>query len=397
MTFQFWIPIVALILLAVAYVAYDRTTPRVTGRLRLVLTALRTAAFLCLVLILFDPRCVRTVNQDEKAKVLALVDRSASMQLPVGAWDQAQPGSRFQTARALSRDLTDEVASAGGEVETLFFSNGVSPSPAAGDTVTPDGQGTDIVQSLHDAVRRYEGEHVTAVVVFSDGVDTEERLVRRALPDLPVFTVGLGDTTPPEDVRIKDVDYNSMVRVPSNSPIHATVDYTGSREKRAALRLTENGRTVFEQELRLSPATREMTVDIPVDYRASGRRQFRLSVDVDGYDAENENNQRDIVVEAEKAKAKILIVDLEPGWELHFLTDLLRRDQAYDFEVFSLPGRSAPPVGNVKRPDAFVGELANCDAVVLASVDESFFSGDVVRVIITPKLGAPAPANADPC
>jgi hypothetical protein len=381
MTFQFWIPIVALILLAVAYLAYDRTTPRVTGRLRLVLTALRAAGFLCLVLILFDPRCVRTIKQEEKAKVLALVDRSASMALPVGAWDQAQPRTRFDAALALSRQLGEEIAQKGGQVETVYFSNGISPAPVSGDSVAADGQGTDIVRSLHDAVRRFEGENVTAVVMFSDGVETEERLVRRSLPELPVFTVGLGDTTPPEDVRIKDVDYNSVVRVPSSSPINATFAYTGARQKRATVRLTEGERVVFEKELRLSPTQREVAVDIPVSYRESGRRQFRLSVDVDGYDAEKENNERDIVVEAEKARAKILIVDLKPEWELHFLTDLLRRDQAYDFEVFSLPSRTAPPAGNVKRPEAFVGELADCDAVVLVSVDESFFGGDVVSAL----------------
>jgi hypothetical protein len=99
---------------------------------------------------------------------------------------------------------------------------------------------------------------------------------------------------------------------------------------------------------------------------------------VEGPDAEMDNNARDIVVEAEKARAKILIVDLRPQWELHFLTDLLRQEQAYDFEVFSLPSRSASPVGEVKRPDAFLSELAESDAVVLASIDESFMSGEVV-------------------
>jgi len=378
MTFQFWIPIIALILLAVAYLAYDRTTPRVGGRFRLILTSMRVASFLCLVLVLLDPRCVRTVEQEEKAKVLALVDRSASMALPVGAWGEAEPRARFDAARGLLREFSDRFEQAGGEVETVYFSNGVSPAPARGDSVTANEQGTDIVRSLHDAVHRFEGEHVTAVVLFSDGVETEDRLVRRPLPDVPVFTVGLGDTTPPEDVRIKDVDYNAVVSVPSNSPIHTTIDYTGSREKRATVRLEEGDEILFEKELRLSPAQKEIKLDIPVEYRESGRRQYRLSVDVDGQDAEKENNERDIVVEAEKARAKILIVDLRPEWELHFLTDLLRRDQAYDFEVFSLPSRPAPPVGSVKKPETFVAELAECDAVVLVSVDESFVTGEVV-------------------
>jgi hypothetical protein len=376
MIFRLWIPILALVLVAVAILAYRRTTPGVAGRLRLVLTALRTAAFLCLILIFLDPRCIRTIEQEEHAVVVTLVDRSASMSLPAGAWDDPASRSRFDTALELSRSVGSSVTEAGGVVETVYFSNGLSP--ASGDTVGPNGQGTDIVRSLHELYRRFEGEHLSAVVIFSDGVETEERLVRRPLPGVPVFAVGLGDTTAPEDVRIKDVDYNSVVRVPSRSIIRATVSYTGSREKRAVIELNEGGRVVFEREVSPSPADNEIVQEIPVNYREAGRRQFTLSVDVDGYDAEEANNHRDIVVEAEKAKAKILIVDLEPDWELHFLTDLLRRDQAYDFEVFSLPDRQTTTLGKIKDPETFTSSLGECDAVVLGSVNEQFFTGEVV-------------------
>ena len=143
MTFQFWIPIIAVILLAVAYMAYERTTPRVGGRLRLILTSMRVASFMCLVLVFLDPRCVRTVEQEEKAKVLALVDRSASMALPVGAWGEAKPRARFDAARGLLREFSDRFAQAGGEVETVYFSNGVSPAPGRGDSSPrPEGSGS---------------------------------------------------------------------------------------------------------------------------------------------------------------------------------------------------------------------------------------------------------------
>jgi len=378
MTFQFWILIIALVLPAVAWFAYRRTTPQVQGRLRLTLTALRTAAFLCLVLIFLDPRCIRTVEQQEDAVVLLLVDRSASMALPSGAWDDSDSPARFVVAQQLVRELADDVTRSGGEAEIIYFSNGLTQVPAEQDSVVPDRQGTDIVGSLHEAYRRFEGEHITAAVVISDGAETEERLVRRSLPGLPVYTVGLGDTTAPEDVRVRDVDYNGVVRVPSRSPISATVSYSGARERRVRLVLTEDDRVLFEQDLTLSPAQPEVVTEIPVNYREAGRRQFRLSVEVVGYDAQEANNHRDIAVEAEKAKAKILIVDLKPGWEFHFLTDLLRRDQAYDFEVFSLPGRLAPAVGKIKDPAAFTTSLAECDAVILGSVDEAFFSSEIV-------------------
>jgi hypothetical protein len=376
MTFQFWIPILAAVLLVAAYAAYRRTTPDVSGRLRLFLTALRLSAFLCLVLILLDPRCVRTVDQEEDAKVVALVDRSASMSLSAGAWDETATESRFDKTRTQLDLLEQAVDEAGGRLETVYFSNGLLA--AHPDSITPDGQGTDIVRTLHETARRYEGEHVVAAVLFSDGIETEKRLVRRALPGLPVFAVGLGDTTAPDDVRITDVDYNSVVRVPSLSPVKTTVGYTGQREKRAVLTLTENGRVLFEKELKLSPTQNEIEVEIPVRYREAGRRQFKLAVDVDGYDAEAANNSRDIVVEAEKARARILIVDLEPQWEFHFLCDMLRRDQSYEFQVFTSPGRQAPTTGGIRDPESFVSSLGECDAVVLLSVNESFFSGEVV-------------------
>jgi hypothetical protein len=252
MTFQYWIPIVAAILIIVAYFAYRRTTPQLSARIRLILTALRTAAFLCLVLILLDPRCVRTVGQEETAKVIALVDVSASMALSAGEWDAPDPVSRFDQAVELSRELDTAVEAAGGELETVYFSNGLTPATA--DSLRPDGQGTDIIRSLNDALRRREGSHITAVVLFSDGVETEERLVRPPLPDTPVFAVGLGDTTPPEDVLIRDVDYNSVVRVPSRSPIRATVGYTGGREKRATVKLTEGAGVIYER--RIDPFAR---------------------------------------------------------------------------------------------------------------------------------------------
>ncbi len=256
MTFQFWIPILAAVLLIAAYFAYRGTTPYVSGRLRVALTALRLSVFLCLVLIILDPRCVRTSDQQEDAKVVALVDRSASMSLSAGAWGETTTGSRFDRTRSQLDLLEQAVDEAGGSLETVYFSNGLMSTPA--DSILPDGQGTDIVRTLHETARRYEGEHLVATVLFSDGIETEKRLVRRSLPAMPVFTVGLGDTTAPDDVRITEVDYNSVVRVPSRSPVKATVGYTGLREKRAVLTLTENGRVLFEKELKLSPTQNEI-------------------------------------------------------------------------------------------------------------------------------------------
>lgn len=378
-SFRFWIPVMTAVLVAVAYIAYHRTTPEVPGRLRWLLVGLRTGAFLLLMIVLLDPRYVRTVAHDEPAKVVAAVDRSASMALPVSGWDAGEADSRFATALDLERRLEREVRRAGGEYERVYFSKELLAAP--GDTVDADGQGTDIITTMEQIRRRNEGEHLVGVVLFSDGVETEERIVRRAAPDVPVFAVGLGDTAAPEDVRIRDVDYNPIVRVPSQTSIRADLSYTGQREKRVRLELREGNRVVFAKDTVMTPAAPELTQEIPVRFVEEGRRAFDLSVEVVGRDIEPENNRREIVIEAEKAQAKIVIVDMHPEWELHFLTEFLKRDQTFDFDLVTRANRQPPELGRLKKPDEFVASLEDCDAVVLVSVTEDMFDASAVAAV----------------
>lgn len=377
--FRFWMLPLAALLAAAAWLAYYRTTPQVEGRLRWLLVGLRLAAFGLLIAILLDPRFIRRSDREDSARVIALVDRSASMTLPASGWDDEVGSTRFEDAVHEAGALGGFVERSGGEYQTLYFSKGARALPR--DSVHADGQGTDIVGTLQSVAGQFEGEHVTAIVLFSDGIDTQEQLVRRATPDVPVFTVGYGDTTPPEDVRIKEVDYNTVVRVPSRSRIEATLAYTGSRVKRVTLRLQEGNRTVFAKDTVLTPGAPELVQEIPVRFMEPGRREFALSVDVAGLDTEKDNNRRDIVIEAEKAKARILIVDQLPDWELHFLTDFLKRDQTFDFDVVSAADRPAAKVGNLIDAAEFVAELPECDAVVLGSLSDDFLTAGVADAI----------------
>ena len=47
------------------------------------------------------------------------------------------------------------------------------------------------------------------------------------------------------------------------------------------------------------------------------------------------------MIDAEKGGVKIMIVDLLPAWELHFLTDFLRKDESFDFDLVSSLGERA--------------------------------------------------------
>lgn len=370
------LPLLAALLL-VAYWAYRRTTPAISGRYRAVLLAIRAAVFFLIVFLLMDPRWIHNSSRSEPATVIALVDRSASMGLPLV---RGGGPSRFDEAARLTRDLGRIVQANGGRYHEVYFSADLLATPT--DTLTADGQGTDIERSLVSLHRQYEGENLAGVFLLSDGVDTEDKLRRGAALPVPVFAVGLGDTTDADDVRIEDVEYNSIVRAPSRTTISARLLHTGGGSKPVTLRLLENGRAVFSQDTLLTPQTRDVSVSIPVAFPESGRRSFTLDAAVRGPDAEPENNRRDIVIDAEKAGVKILIVDLAPAWELHFLAGFLRNDQTFDFDIVAPLGSHASiEDGNVKSVEDFVGALPEYDALVVSSVNERFFDDRVTAAI----------------
>ena len=291
---------------------------------------------------------------------MLLVDRSASMSLPASA---ASSETRFDAATKTAASLAKAIDDRGAHAETVYFSDGAHFDDA--DSVRPDGQGTHLVRALEDVARRFEGEHLAAAVVFGDGIETEASLVRRAPPALPTWAVGFGDTLAPNDVRVAAVDYSPIVRAPSRAIIEATLASTGPATKRVRVRLTEGSRALFTADTTLAPGVSEATLRIPVRVTEPGRRELVLSVESPGTDSRADNNRRDIVIEVEKARAKILIVDLTPSWELSFMTALVAHDPAYECEVFVSSKRPAAPVGRVKRPDEFVAALADADAIVL--------------------------------
>jgi len=383
-TLRAWVIVLGVLLLGVAAFAYWRTTPSVTGRLRTLLTALRAVAFVALALLLLDPRSILSGKREESARVLILVDRSASMSLPAGA---AGGESRFDAARRVAADLSDRLDARGARVERLGYANHLDE---LSDTTRADAQGSDLAGTLAEAARRYEGEHVGAVIVIGDGVETETALVRPAAPGFPVWTVGVGDTLTPDDVRVAGVEYSPVVRAPSRAIVSATIAGAGPSSKRVHVALTENGRTVASVDTAFAGGGAEAVVRLPVRIEAPGRREFTLEVTTSGADAEAANNRRDVVIEAEKARAKVLIVDLTPGWELTFLTGLFAKDPAFECEWFVAGARPATPIGHARRPQEFVSALSEADAVVLASVSEEFLSqpvADALRRFVTDKGG----------
>ncbi len=228
-----WIlPIVAcLAILIFVRAIYRRDAGQKSRPFRLALTALRGLAFLMLLFFYLQPqwRSEREVLRSSKA--LVLVDTSSSMGLADGKADTAAAAATRLHHVGAALDDSGFLASLRGthdavvhrfdaELEQLASLPKSAGSGSSGQSLDgaprsgkwtqrlrPTGRETRLGQALVELIRQREAEPVAGIVVFSDGGQNAGVLPQAAVEmarqaRLPIYTIGLGATEQPVNVRV---------------------------------------------------------------------------------------------------------------------------------------------------------------------------------------------------
>jgi hypothetical protein len=283
--------LLAMAALAGVLLLYRRWEPR--GRGRMLLGALRWAAFLLVLLLLFNPLVSR---QDHGAGHPAvLLDGSLSMVMPgrtgVTAWQQAL---------ALAREY-------GATGVTVFGADAVS-TPLNTLGAVPPGASTSL---LAPALRLAAEEGTRQVLVLSDGrigdAAQAERLARDMGLRLDVARVGDGAI----DYALAELDAPAWVEAGKPVPVRIGVVASGPGTADTALSvvLREDGRVVARGSVKAPTAGRVSSVVLRFTAEANADRLARVEAEVAGGDA----------------VAAAALLSLHPDWEPRFLAPALQR------------------------------------------------------------------------
>ena len=261
-------------------------TPRVVA-----LMALRAAAVIALLLVLFKPAISRTTGPGDpdaaKPVVPVLVDRSASMATrDVGdPWHGPRPGQRptrygyalWKVEPALG-DLRRDF-----RVAWYHFADAAQPADAlsALKGFTPSGEDawqTRTADALRTVSQNHMRSEMAAVVVVSDGADNptdpdprSERLLSAARRlGVPVYTVGVGSLRGPKsdlgrNVRVADVTVSPAAVIKNNvANVSVRLDVSGLARTPVKVRLFEEGqdRQVDARDVWTHKDSAELKVDL---------------------------------------------------------------------------------------------------------------------------------------
>jgi uncharacterized membrane protein len=184
---------------------------------RSVLTALRLAVVVLVVVFMMRPTCVTEITRRQSASLVVLLDQSRSMTLPSASGAST---SRWQAQREALEGAQQQLADLVEQLDVKVYSYDTAPIPLAlkdGKVVFPEkpaGDETDIGTSLYDAaIAKEVGSRLAGVILMGDGAQTAyspevemfqagRELAQRGAPLYTVAFGPVGDAAQARDVEV---------------------------------------------------------------------------------------------------------------------------------------------------------------------------------------------------
>jgi hypothetical protein len=221
-----------------------------------------------------------------------------------------------------------------------------------------------------------------AVVLLSDGrhnATGSPGAQAAALGQLnvPVHCVILGSRVPPTDAAIARVQAPSTVFKGAEAAVEATIQVNGLSQRMLTVELQRKDQPPIVETIEHPGGSKRHTVRIPVKIEDAGAHSMSVRLRPEPEDTHPENDSRNFNIQAADDRARVLLIDGEARWELHYLATALARDPSMtvDSVVFSQP-RLKPIKGNIQGDQGLPAQtlplgpdaLDAFDAVVLGDV-----------------------------
>lgn len=380
--------LLALVAAGVATWSYFNRSRELAPKHRIPLLVLRITLFGLLVVLLFRPTLQVAVAVEQENYLGILIDDSRSMLI---ADDDG-----VSRAQAVAEGITDDFLSALGErfrIRTFRFSGDAQRLDSEDDLTFAGGQSR-IGAALRQAQSELAGVPTAGLIVVSDGADQSEAELNASLLELrtagvPVYTVGVGREEFQRDIEVRRVTSPRSVLRGTSTVVDVVIAQTGYAGKTIPLVVEDDGQVVSSQDV-VMPAD-GTPASVPVHFAADqpGWRRFTFRMALQPDELVMENNERQILIDVRDGRQKILYFEGEPRWEVKFT----RRAVADDPELqLVLLQRTA--VNKFLRldvddeeelADAFPAtpeELFEYKALVIGSVEASYFSPEQLRMIV---------------
>lgn len=322
---------------------------------RTLLVVLRTATVMIALFLLLDPSIVAQRIKPGEQFVALLFDDSQSMRI-MGD-DGLSRGER----------LTQVYESVAESFEGLLRRKHQVARYRLGATLEPlqrfrelafDERESDLTGGVRQAIRDLEGTHISAVVLFSDGVQqtaNDAPSIHDLVGSVPVFTVGVDQNANWSDIEVGTLSVRRTDFDKSPVVVNVDIHSTGLVGRQAMVEIALGQRVIKSRLVDLSEDPQDHEVRFEFVPNRKGWLEYEARVhliepqaafDESGVSVVDErikdNNHRRFIVDNRGKSYRILYVSARPNWQNKFVSRGIRDDKDMKLTSLIMISNAAP-------------------------------------------------------
>lgn len=383
-----WLLVTAVVVAAAATWSYLRRARELPVLDRAGLLVLRAGLFALLLLLLLRPVLQVPVSVSQENYLGILIDDSRSMMIA----DDGSATRASEVIQQLDAGLLERLAEEY-RIRLFRFAGDAGRMETLGELTFAGGMSR-IGRALDQARNELAGVPLAGLVVVSDGADQSEADLNESLlalraSSVPVYTVGVGREQFERDIEVRRVSTPRAVLRGTSTMVDVVISQNGFGGRRVPLIVEDEGRVVNSQEVVLPADGTPASVRVHFTATEPGWRRFRFRVPLQEGELVTENNDRDVMIEVRDGRQKVLYFEGEPRWEVKFMRRAVADDPQLQLVVLQRTAENKFLRLDVDSPEELADgfpttpeELFKYRALVIGSVEASFFSREQMRMIV---------------
>ena len=361
------------IILLVSYsiYVYRYTLPPVSKIKRYFLLLLRSLALVLLLFVFFEPVLTLTKKVVLTPVNAFFFDNSRSIKI-------ADKTNRLETAKNLISKI--ENTSLNGKTEYYSFGSSVKELNKDSLSTLNFSENTTDFSSIFKNLNQ-NNENIASIIIISDGVITQGStpIYTAEKSGIPVYCIGIGDSTVKNDIEVKNVIYNDFIYAETPTTILVTVINKGFAEKSSTVSLFEGNQLIEQQNIILDKSGVN-SISFNYTPQQSGEKKLTVKINNSEGEASTLNNQKIFYINVLSNKINVLLISGSPSPDLTFIKNILSEDT--NLKVNTLTQISA---GNFLEQNANT-KLDSADVIYLLGYPTNLVSDDFYNRLIN-KLG----------
>jgi uncharacterized membrane protein len=372
-----------------AVMTYAGVRGKSTRRDRWILSGLRVTSLVVLVLCLFRPMLLLSAAIPQRNFVAVLLDDSRSMTIADrdGKARAAYETATFGPDSALLKELRKKFQ------VRLFSLNASAQRIENTKGLSFESQQTHIGDAIERVRQELESVPVSGVILVSDGADNSgapigDQLLSLRARSIPVFAIGVGAERFDKDIEIRRVEAPHSVMRGSAVAADILIRQRGYANRRLPLIVEDDGKIVARDTITLPADGDVAPLHVSVFLNRAGARALTFRIPIQPGEQVTQNNSQVALVDVRERRERILYIEGEPRYEARFIRAAVAPDS--NIQLITLQRTSEDKflrldVDNgeqlVKGFPKTRGELFAYRAVVLGSIEASFFTQDQMKML----------------